>query len=196
MSPTRKSFLLSRLAAATFGSVVPMVAIAFPVSDAIGNGEASWTATSDEVGTPQGVQARLPEGVDVVSLGEVKYSIADPTVTQQVATLLPDILTAAFISALAWLVFILLERVASGAPFSSSGAKMLQLMGMSAAVAGILIPLTQSWANSVLSDAVGGNGGLEINFPFAWFGLALLLFALSEVFWIGTRLARDTEGLV
>jgi hypothetical protein len=196
MSPSRKSFLLSRLAAATFGSIVPLVAIAFPVIGAIDNGSASWTTTSDEIGTPKGAKAGLPDGVSLDSLGEVRYSIADATVTQQVAALLPDVLTAAFISALAWLVFILLERVAGGAPFSPSGAGMLRTMGLSAAVAGILIPLTQTWADSVLSDAVGGRGGVETTFPFAWFGLALLLLALSEVFWIGTRLAQDTEGLV
>lgn len=196
MSPSRKSFLVSRLAAATFGSVVPLLAIAFPVLDALNGGGASWTTTSDDLDAPKGAQAGLPDGVDVVSLGEVKYSIADPTVIQHVAALLPDVLTAAFLSALAWLVFVLLERVASGAPFSDSGVEMLRLMGLSAAIAGILIPLTESWSDSVLSDAVGGPGGIEINFPFAWFGLALLLLALSEAFAIGTRLARDAEGLV
>lgn len=197
----RYRFLLSRLIVGAVGTAVPMLAIAFPVEQALGDEPASWTGGSVYrfVTGPDGLPTTprgLPAGVSIGGYPGTSFTLEDPTFTQHVAVLLPGALTATFITVLAWLVFILLGRVANGAPFAASSATMVRIMAVSTAAAGILAPLADSWSESVLSDAVGELYDPSVDIPWLWFGLALLLFALAEVFAIGARLAEDAEGLV
>lgn len=197
----RYRFLLSRLAVGAVGVLVPSNAIGFPVEQALGDEPAHWTGGSayQFVTGPDGLPTTprgLPPGVSIGGYPGTSFRLEDPTLAQHVAALLPGAVTAALITILAWLVFILLGRVANGVPFAASSATTLRIMAVSAAAGAILAWLADSWSESVLNDAVGELYSPSADIPWIWFGLALLLFALAEVFAIGARLAEDAEGLV
>lgn len=151
---------------------------------------------------PAGVAEHLPDGVRVVSSGEmVTLAVDEIPTTLRVLTTVGTSLTAVAVAAGAWWLARLIRSIRSGRPFD--GRNPARLAGVAAAIVlgGTVAPL----AGSVVDDLV--VKALDLFPPDSPFiavfhisllpiGLAVLVLAVAEAFRRGGTLADDVDGLV
>jgi hypothetical protein len=113
------------------------------------------------------------------------------------------IATALSAAAIAWIVWRLLRRIRAGEPFIASAPRLIIAAGVIVAggltLGDILVQIGQSGVGSVAfiaahGDFEAGPYGFNLDLVPVFFGLLLLVVAF--VFRQGTKLQRETDGLV
>lgn len=131
--------------------------------------------------------------------GEVPLSLADPSVGQRLADLLPGVLVAAVTVASIWLLLRVLRAIGSGDPFGPGQVRRLRVL------AGLLIlgPAI-AWGVGLVAHGIllGGVdlGGLpitvETELPWMPMIAGLVVALVAEAFKVGSGLRDDVEGLI
>lgn len=138
-----------------------------------------------------GVPAEIATAeVSAAAIGETARALL-------VASTLIEVITGAVVAVA---IIAVLLRVASGDPFHRSLVRVGIVAGFALLIGGLLGPGLRGLGQLYASSSLNGDG--DGPFPAAFtfdpgpVGLAFVVLALAMVFRAGTRLQRETEGLV
>lgn len=190
------------LLAAGGALVVPLVLLTALRSDSL-----SWDG---DVGFSTELPAKLVTPADGASLmfdGHVQVLVSDPTLRLSLLAAAPDILLAAAISYVAWVLLLVVLNVHAGESFSGRVPRLLATVGPVIAAATIALTFLRAYANhEIMSAAVGtqeyfpiDDGGFfnpALGRMIAWLFVALFVSVIARAFAEGRRLADDAEGLI
>ena len=152
---------------------------------------------------PAGVAEHLPDGVRVVSTGElVELAVDEIPTALRVLTTTGTTLSAVAVAAGAWWLARVVSSIQDGRPFD--GRNPLRLAGVAGAVVlgGTVAPMMDSAVDGLVVTALDmfppGSplGVVVLQVSLLPLLLALLLLALAEAFRRGGTLAEDVDGLV
>lgn len=183
-----------------------LLGIPLMLFQAVHSYELSWTV---DLGTV----TELPRGLFVPAhdasanyLGQADIGIIEPDARLSVLSVLPDVLLAAAMAYVAFVLLLLVLRIQEGRTFAGNGARLLRSAAIVIATAAVLIPLARIWADREILASAGhlgprlGGGPAQarwdLNGMFIWLLVALLVLAVSRAYREGERLAEETEGLV
>ena len=138
--------------------------------------------------------------------GSVGVTIVDPSTRLSLLSTLPDILLAAAIAYVAWVLLLVVLNVDSGDSFSGRVPRLLATVGPVIAFAAVAITVLSAYANREIMLAALGQQQvpiepdqlftLEIGPMIAWLFVALFVSAVARAFAEGQRLSHDIDGLV
>jgi hypothetical protein len=142
-------------------------------------------------------------GTQVQGEGHVRYVVDHASVGLWLVTLLPALVLALAVSAVALCLLRTMRETYAGRPFSSSGVQRLRLVALVIAVAAVAAPALGSVSayaitRRVLPDMAAGplDQWDVVGATVPWLVVSLLVLCVTEAFGIGARLAADVDGLV
>jgi hypothetical protein len=184
--------------------VTPLFLV-FALIDAFGERRVTWLDTTFSAGDgapPDGLDVPRP-GTDLQVEGHVRYVVDNAPGWLWSLWMMPGLMLAVAMSAVALLLLRMMSETYAGRPFSDVGVRRLRRVAAVIALAGVAVPLTQSVAAHAVAARVVPHqapGWLDnwdlLGTTIPWLVVALLVLAIAEAFDIGTRLADDVEGLV
>ena len=141
-------------------------------------------------------------GTSATFEGELTVSIEEPSAGLWWLDALPDLLTAAAMTVVAWILLRLVLDTYGGRPFVAKSARGLRTVALVLGVAAFAVPISSALADTRIlpqvfpESTVTFESSWQVMATVTWLLVALLVLAISEAFRIGSRLAEDVEGLV
>jgi hypothetical protein len=142
-------------------------------------------------------------GTQIQGEAQLRYVVDHASIGLWLITLLPALLLAVAVSAVALLLLRTMRETYAGRPFSEQGVRRLRMVAAVVGIAAILVPLLNSVSSHAIvsrvlpSQALGILAGWDIvGDTVPWLVVALLVLAIAEAFDIGVSLADDVDGLV
>ncbi len=124
--------------------------------------------------------------------------LPDPTVSQRLLSMLPGLLAAAVVLAVAWLLRRVLADVASGEPFRRANVRRLRIISLTIMVGWSLAGLAAAMVMIPILEAAD-MGELPLGatwvLPVVPIGIGMVLALMAEAFKIGAGLRDDVDGL-
>ncbi len=124
--------------------------------------------------------------------------LPDPTVSQRLLSMLPGLLAAAVVLAVAWLLRRVLADVASGEPFRRANVRRLRIISLTIMVGWSLAGLAAAMVMIPILEAAD-MGELPLGatwvLPVVPIGIGMVLALMAEAFKVGAGLRDDVDGL-
>lgn len=143
----------------------------------------------------------FPAGVGAQNPVEIAVAVNDPSAAERVVDALPNLLIAAIIIIVCWLVLRLLNDLRRGEPFSAANVRRVRIIAALVGIGAIVVSFCESVSNAqLLVNRLPANSDMDAVFimsvPLPWLVAMLLLAVVAEVYRRGTELRDDVEGLV
>ena len=144
----------------------------------------------------------LPRGTTHDGEVSVPLLLHDPTLGERLSSGAPNLLLAATIIAISWLLFHLLRSTEAREPFTRRNVRRINMMALIVGVGGTVTQFVQGFADSAiltsgrLPDSSANGLIFELSFSLFPLVVMLLLALIGEAFRRGVELREDVEGLV
>jgi hypothetical protein len=192
----RRDFAMTRVALVAVAALYPLLSLTPPLIGWVRGEPLALIGHTTTPGPP--VDEAPTPGVEARYTDEVLWTIADPTVGQRLAALLPALLVTVLLGAGCLVLWRLVTVTQRGEPFDATAVRQLRALGLLVMAYGVLHPFLPSAVTLVVfwserTPSVAATLELFSLFPFV---VGTLILVVAEVFRIGLGLREDVEGLV
>jgi Protein of unknown function (DUF2975) len=193
---SRGDFVATRVALVTAAALYPLLVLVPRLVGWATGKPAYYLGHTDAPGpvldetTASGVVGRYSD--------EVLWTIADPTVGQRLALLLPPLFATAMLAAGCVFLWRLVAAAQRGEPFTPVAVRQLQAVGLLVVAYGLVRPFLDPLVELLLF-APGGVPSVAFTLDFSLLlpiVAGTLVMVVAECFQIGTRMREDVDGLV